>query len=108
MTFVQHGTIAGILTHYAGCPWEVCVVVGVIGTLPDVLPALGMVNGEYDTLYARYHKWDNNWLAYLLPSALHILIDKFWHKPTGGWYWWGVMAETYIWIGEIFLVWKCW
>jgi len=103
MTFVQHGAMAGLVTAYLGGPWELCVAIGIIGTLPDILPVIGT---DYDALYAKYHSWNNNWLAYLWPSALHILIDKFWHKPTGGWYPWGYIVEPVVWVAEILLVWR--
>ena len=106
MTFVQHGVMSGLIAHYCGCPWEVSVGVGIIGTLPDVLAMPETIKGNYSNLYQKYHSWSGNWLAYLPPATLHIAIDKFWHKPTGGWYWWGYVAEPVIWIAEIFILWK--
>ena len=94
-----------LIAHYAGCPWEVCLGIGVIGTLPDVLAMPETIHGKWDGLYAKYHKWGNI-LCYLPPAGLHILIDLVWHKPDGGWYWWGYVLEPLIWIGEILLVWR--
>ncbi len=106
MTFVQHGVMPGLIAHYAGCPWEVCAGVALIGAAPDLLAMPETIHGNYTNLYQRYHSWSGNWLVWLGVPDVHIAIDKFWHKKTGGWYWWGYVVEPLVWIGEILLVWR--
>jgi len=69
MTFAQHGVMSGLIAHYAGCPWEVSVGIGIVGTLPDVLAMPETIHGDYSDLYQKYHSWSDNWLAWLPPAT---------------------------------------
>ena len=50
---------------------------------------------DWSKLYAFMHSWKACLLVFTVP---HCLIDKAWHKPGGGWYWWGYVLEPILWI----------
>jgi hypothetical protein len=78
--------------------WWVALLIALTGGLPDLIPAVQTLQGNWSGPYHWCHSslW---WRDALMPTwGLHLLLDSLCHKPTGGWYEW-----TY-WVDWTFLV----
>ena len=99
MTFILHGFMVG---YWFRKWWWVCALVAIQGALPDLIGAYGnwFLHDNYQLyLYAHQYLW------FEFPFGwLHVFIDKFWHQPAGGWYWWGYVVEPAIWIAIIYFL----
>ena len=118
---MAHGYLIGYLlfrSHF------VAFWCGLVAGLPDIFGELDklkiciMQNPITWSWFLTYERDKNEWGWYLFwhnpigiyklfwlipPIALHLLIDKYWHKEEGGWYSWGLKAEIVGWIICIFV-----
>ena len=105
-----HGFIMGMLLSHNN--WVIGTIGLITGALPDVIGFFGKFKIEHSGKYPHitynnddWHLYDKahildwrHWWTFWPPYLLHLLIDKTWHRPEGGWYRWGVAAEIFGWI----------
>jgi hypothetical protein len=59
-------------------------------------------------LYTRFHHFDPWWMCLHPPWLMHVLLDKFFHRPDHpGWNWWPQMGwlELTMWYIALLLFW---
>ena len=97
MTTPQHITNTFLLTYTLTHSIMISVISGVIASLPDVIGWIARLRkpGDWSIYNWAHHTW---WLMWIPPYGLHCLIDRFWHKPDGGWYSWGIYGEIAAWV----------
>lgn len=120
MDIVQHGTHAIIITDLylmtifghsviIPHPW-IAGILFIIGMMPDLSGWLdGMIRGKeyrWNGLYKFFHEDLLNTKFYVVMTSViffpglvfHILIDKLFHKPDGGWIDNGVYWNIFGWV----------
>lgn len=104
MTLVAHGTIgAALALPFTHNPW-ILAFMFILGACLDVSGYVdGLIRGpeyRWNGVYKKTHHPEGLWkLLYLIPPiGLHILIDKYCHKPEGGWNSTGYKAEYMFWL----------
>ena len=74
----------------------------ILAVLLGIFPDIGkFFFGESANSWNGFYRWSHQlkWYLLIIPFwNIHILIDSFWHKPTGGWYKWGYYVEGAIWL----------
>lgn len=95
MYFIGHALTTYVIADALGCPPLASALMAMDSVEVDARGVEEMAKGDYDHLYATQHAW--HWSMFLRPGKLlHLLIDSFWHKKTGGWYPWGRYVEPVI------------
>lgn len=94
---VNHALIASL----AACPipdattrYWVAGILAVMGAAPDILTYIeDTVAGVRWISYNKYHGAAPWWLLIMPPYALHVALDRLFHKPEGGWYPWAYVVD---------------
>lgn len=106
MTLPSHFVQAFILTHWLtrGRFLVLSLAVGIVGTLPDVIPWIYYVLHDVPRWGYVYEYWHSfHWFTVFPPLLLHWGLDKLMHDPiNGGWYCWAYILEVAV---DILLVW---
>lgn len=111
MTIPAHAIISAIVTAQFFSDWRVILIAAILGTVNDMVRIIKKEGwGESylyfhkPTEYLENKKCGTSWFFFTVwffvifyPIGLHWLIDKFWHKKEGGWYWWGKYVEAIFW-----------
>jgi hypothetical protein len=107
MTLFAHAALSAAITYQISDNIPLTIVSAIVGTLNDVSRVLLREkdwNGSYASLHNPFKAIKNKTHRYITlfimtlfyPMGIHALVDYYWHKPSGGWYPWGVRAEIAI------------
>jgi hypothetical protein len=84
--------------------WGLVALAVSLGTINDWSAAIqGLFGGpRWTGIYSWLHNPENVW--YIPFTNIHAFMDKPWHKATGGWVWWGSIAEYLFWLLVVVLL----
>ncbi len=99
MDIINHSAWSYVIADKLDAPLEVSIACAVVGALPDII---GIIGGSYVGKWKLYN-WAHrfNFLWFLPPYLLHILMDYPAHIKDKK-YWW--YCEIVSWIILIFLM----
>jgi hypothetical protein len=84
---IQGGLLTGSIAKLAGGSESTCWYAfgagAILGALPDIAGYTGSAHGDWST-YISWHSFSHP-LAFVPPVALHLISDRFFHAPEGGW-----------------------
>ena len=92
MTIPGHFLLTAMLSDLCGCSPVVTVGFALSATYPDVAALPESLREDWST-YNELH-FHTPWLWLYPPTALHLLLDRWMHKPEGEWYWWAYGVEA--------------
>jgi len=113
MTLLLHGAISALVTLPFTNDWRVLGIAALIGMMNDLLRVIFrekdwggtylMLHNPKEYIYQNCAPAWQKWVIYGLliivyPLGLHAVMDWYWHKQEGGWYWWGIYGEAVIWL----------
>ena len=122
-TFVQHGAQNFVISTALGLHEWQAAIIAVVAMMNDIMPWIRWRIAKDDRwtgvnlVYYKY--WHNVQWWFGIPAAIaitmfcynvqietvvfvamfgvaltdHVWVDKIYHKPGGGWYWWGRPVE---------------
>jgi len=110
MTFLMHGSMAGVLTGSLTerWRWPLFALGFVIGAFPDIGGVVALFTGDWG-FYQALHSLDIPlWtLPVSWPYFVHTGLDSLVHRPEGGWFWWAYIMEAFLW-GCLYIIAKPW
>jgi hypothetical protein len=113
LTVTSHGLQGFVLTNLLLRRWNIFSettnnaisgVFGVAGMLPDILPAIETLRGNYGGLYAFWHDF-SGW-SFVPTIGLHQIEDWLAHdQVNGGWFLWVYFAEPIVAFAIVAYIW---
>ncbi len=85
---IQGGLLTGSIVKLSGGSQSACWIAfgtgAILGALPDLAGiAGGSARGHWD-VYMDWHSFSHP-VSFIPPIALHLIVDKAFHPPEGGW-----------------------